>query len=65
MPDGRIIAITNAPPLQRPPEADKFVYAFANKEPVTLLNGAELLGLLKKHGFSFRINQCAGSGMLC
>jgi HJR/Mrr/RecB family endonuclease len=31
-------------------------YAFANNEPVTLLNGAELLGLLKKHGYDFRIN---------
>ena len=31
-------------------------YAFANNEPVTLLNGAELLGLLVKHGYSFRIN---------
>ena len=31
-------------------------YAFANNEPVTLLNGAELLGLLSKHGYSFRIN---------
>jgi restriction system protein len=31
-------------------------YAFANNEPVTLLNGAELLGLLGKHGYSFRIN---------
>ncbi len=31
-------------------------YAFANNEPVTLLNGAELLGLLKKHGYAFRIN---------
>ena len=31
-------------------------YAFANNEPVTLLNGAELLGLLKQHGYSFRIN---------
>ena len=31
-------------------------YAFANNEPVTLLNGAELLGLLQKHGYSFRIN---------
>lgn len=31
-------------------------YKFANNEPVTLLNGAELLGLLKKHGYSFRIN---------
>jgi restriction system protein len=31
-------------------------YAFANNEPVTLLNVAELLRLLKKHGYSFRIN---------
>lgn len=31
-------------------------YAFANNEPTTLLNGAELLGLLKKHGYTFRIN---------
>jgi len=31
-------------------------FAFANNEPVTLMNGAELLGLLKKHGYSFRIN---------
>jgi HJR/Mrr/RecB family endonuclease len=31
-------------------------YAFANNEPVTLLNGAELLGLLKKHGYAFRID---------
>jgi restriction system protein len=31
-------------------------YAFANNEPVTLLNGAELLGLLRKHGYTFRIN---------
>ncbi len=31
-------------------------YSFANNEPVTLLNGAELLGLLRKHGYSFRIN---------
>lgn len=31
-------------------------YAFANNEPVTLLNGAELLGLLKKHGYKFKIN---------
>lgn len=31
-------------------------YAFANGEPITLLNGAELLGLLKKHGYSFKIN---------
>lgn len=31
-------------------------YAFANNEPITLLNGAELLGLLKKHGYTFKIN---------
>ncbi len=31
-------------------------YAFANNEPVTLLNGAELLGLLMKHGYALRIN---------
>jgi len=31
-------------------------YAFADNEPVTLLNGAELLGLLSKHGYRFRIN---------
>ncbi len=31
-------------------------YAFANNEPITLLNGAELLGLLKKHGYKFRVN---------
>jgi hypothetical protein len=31
-------------------------YAFANNEPITLLNGSQLLGLLKKHGYTFRIN---------
>lgn len=31
-------------------------YSFANNEPVTLLNGAELLGLLRRHGYGFRIN---------
>lgn len=31
-------------------------YASANNEPITLLNGPQLLGLLKKHGYSFRIN---------
>lgn len=31
-------------------------YAFANNEPVTLLNGAELLGRLRKYGYNFRIN---------
>ena len=31
-------------------------YAFANNSPITLLNGAQLLGLLEKHGYSFRID---------
>jgi restriction system protein len=31
-------------------------YAFAQNEPITLLNGSELLGLLSKHGYKFRIN---------
>lgn len=31
-------------------------YKFAQNEPVTLLNGSELLGLLQKHGYTFRIN---------
>ncbi len=31
-------------------------YAFADNSPITLLNGAQLLGLLAKHGYSFRIN---------
>jgi restriction system protein len=31
-------------------------YTFIQNEPVTLLNGSELLGLLKKHGYKFRIN---------
>lgn len=31
-------------------------YAFAQNEPVTLLNWSELLGLLEKHGYKFRIN---------
>ncbi len=31
-------------------------YTFADNEPVTLLNGSELLGLLRKHGYSFRID---------
>ena len=31
-------------------------YEFANNEPVTLLNGGELLGLLEKHGYSFRVD---------
>lgn len=31
-------------------------YEFAKNEPITLLNGSELLGLLEKHGYKFRIN---------
>lgn len=31
-------------------------YAFAQNEPITLLNGAELLGLMEKHGYKFRID---------
>lgn len=31
-------------------------YAFANNSPITLLNGAQLLGLLGKHGYTFRID---------
>ena len=31
-------------------------YAFANNEPVTLLNGQELLGLLEQYGYNFRID---------
>ena len=37
-------------------ERASVAYVFANNEPITLLNGAELLGLLKKHGYTFRIN---------
>lgn len=31
-------------------------HEFANNEPVTLLNGSQLLGLLEKHGYKFRID---------
>jgi restriction system protein len=31
-------------------------YAFAKDKPLTLMNGSELLGLLKQHGYTFRIN---------
>lgn len=31
-------------------------YEFANNETVTLLNGGQLLGLLEKHGYKFRID---------
>ena len=32
------------------------VYTFANNEPSTHLNGNELLGLLEKYDYKFRIN---------
>lgn len=31
-------------------------YSFATGKPLTLLNGAELLGLLQQHGYKFRID---------
>jgi restriction system protein len=31
-------------------------WEFINNSPITLINGAELLGLLKKHGYGFRID---------
>lgn len=31
-------------------------YAFAKDKPITLLNGEELLGLLQKYGYTFRID---------
>ena len=31
-------------------------YGFAKDKPITLLNGEELLGLLQKYGYSFKIN---------
>ena len=31
-------------------------YAFAKDKPITLLNGGELLGLLEKYGYKFRID---------
>lgn len=31
-------------------------YSFAKDKPITLINGAELLGLLENHGYSFRID---------
>jgi restriction system protein len=31
-------------------------YSFAKDKPITLLNGNELLGLLEKHGYKFRID---------
>ncbi len=34
-------------------------YAFAKDKPITLINGSELLGLLKTYGYSFRIDLAA------
>ena len=31
-------------------------YAFAQGKPLTLINGSELLHLLEKNGYAFRIN---------
>lgn len=31
-------------------------YAFVQNKPITLLDGAKLLGLLEKHGYKFSIN---------
>ena len=39
-------------------------YVFANNEPVTLLSGAELLGLLRKHGYDFKIDLAAARQLL-
>ncbi len=39
-------------------------YSFAKDKPLTLLNGRELLGLLEKHGYKFRINLAEAKGML-
>jgi restriction system protein len=38
-------------------------YSFAKDKPLTLLNGNELLGLLDKHGYKFRINLLEAKGM--
>lgn len=38
-------------------------YSFAKDKPLTLLNGNELLGLLDKHGYRFRINLTEAKGM--
>lgn len=39
-------------------------YSFAKDKPLTLLNGNELLGLLDKHGYKFRINLTEAKGMI-
>lgn len=38
-------------------------YSFAKDKPLTLLNGNELLGLLEKHGYKFRINLAEAKAM--
>jgi restriction system protein len=38
-------------------------YSFAKDKPLTLLNGNELLGLLDRHGYKFRINLMEAKGM--
>lgn len=38
-------------------------YSFAKDKPITLLNGNELLGLLEKHGYKFRINLAEAKAM--
>lgn len=39
-------------------------YSFTKDKPITLINGHELLGLLEKHGYKFRINLAEAKGML-
>lgn len=39
-------------------------YSFAKDKPLTLINGRELLGLLEKHGYKFRINLAEAKSML-
>lgn len=39
-------------------------YSFAKDKPLTLLNGNELLGLLDKHGYKFRINLLEAKSMV-
>ncbi len=39
-------------------------YAFAKDKPIALLNGNELLSLLEKHGYKFRINLVEAKALL-
>lgn len=39
-------------------------YSFIKDKPLTLINGNELLGLLEKHGYKFRINLTEAKAML-